>query len=259
MASTEHRPTERVLDILELLSDCPDGMTLTELAKEMDAPKSSIMPLVHTMTRRKFIYMNHQTGKYLIGIAAHAVGVSYGSNANALQLIRQEMIHIVSKCNETCQLGIQNKNNLLYIAKVDSPEPLRLISYVGKQLPLYCTAIGRAILSEKSDDQVHALYPNGLTAYTEHTITDWPVLMEELHQTRLRGYAIEHEETNLYVHCVGVPLCQNGCTIAAISISIPSFRFSEEKMQEGIQLLLESKNKLEMIFQTREIDLGAIE
>ena len=55
MATTEHRPTERVLDILELLSNSEEGMTLTELAKALNAPKSSIMPLVHTMTARKFI------------------------------------------------------------------------------------------------------------------------------------------------------------------------------------------------------------
>lgn len=52
MATTEHRPTERVLDILELLSNSEEGMTLTELAKALNAPKSSIMPLVHTMTAR---------------------------------------------------------------------------------------------------------------------------------------------------------------------------------------------------------------
>lgn len=57
MATTEHRPTERVLDILELLSNSEEGMTLTELAKALNAPKSSIMPLVHTMTARNFIYM----------------------------------------------------------------------------------------------------------------------------------------------------------------------------------------------------------
>ena len=56
MPSNEHRPTERVLDILELLSTNANGMTLSELSRALDAPKSSIMPLVHTMTARKFIY-----------------------------------------------------------------------------------------------------------------------------------------------------------------------------------------------------------
>lgn len=259
MPSNEHRPTERVLDILELLSTNPSGMTLTELSKALNAPKSSIMPLVHTMTARKFIYMHKDTSRYFIGIAAYSVGASYTNNMNALQFIQAEMKYIVSQANETCQLGIQNRSNLLYIAKEDTAEPLRLVSYVGKQLPLYCTAIGRAILAEKSRDQVLALYPNGLTAFTDHTITDWDSLFAELERTRVRGYAIEHEESTPMVHCVGIPLRSSGRIIAALSVSIPAFRFSEDKLQSIIQLLKDSKEKLEGYFQGCDVDLGSIE
>ncbi len=258
MPSNEHRPTERVLDILELLSTNPGGMTLTELSKALSAPKSSIMPLVHTMTSRKFIYMNKDTSRYFIGIAAYSVGASYTNNMNALQFIQEEMKYIVAQSNETCQLGIQNRSNLLYIAKEDSAEPLRLVSYVGKQLPLYCTAIGRAILAEKSKEEIRALYPNGLTAFTEHTVADLESLFHELELTRERGYAIEHEESIPLVNCVGVPLCSNGRIIAALSVCIPTFRFSEEKLQFIIELLKTSKAKLEGYFQGCDVDLGGI-
>lgn len=259
MPSNEHRPTERVLDILELLSTNPNGMTLTELSKALNAPKSSIMPLVHTMTSRKFICIHKDTSRYFIGIAAYSVGESYTNNMNPLQFIQAEMKYIVSQSNETCQLGIQNRSNLLYIAKEDTAEPLRLVSYVGKQLPLYCTAIGRAILAEKAPDEVRALYPSGLTAFTDHTITDWDRLFEELEQTRMRGYAIEHEESTPMVHCVGIPLCSRGHIIAALSVSIPSFRFSDEKLLSIIRLLKDSKEKLEVYLSGCDVDLGSIE
>lgn len=256
MPSNEHRPTERVLDILELLSTNPNGMTLTELSRALDAPKSSIMPLVHTMASRKFIYMHSDTSKYSIGIAAYSVGTSYTNSMNALQFIQAEMKFIVSQCGETCQLGIQNRSNLLYIAKEDSAQPLRLVSYVGKQLPLYCTAIGRAILAEKSEEELLSLYPHELIAFTEHTITDWEELLLELKKTRERGYSIEHEESTPLVNCVGIPLCHQGKTIAALSVSIPTFRFSEEKLQFIIQLLRNSKAKLEQYFKGCNVDLG---
>ena len=123
--------------------------------------------------------MQKETSKYFIGIATFSVGSSYSNHMDALQLIKTEMKHIVSVSNETCQLGIQNRNNLLYIAKEDSAEPIRLVSYVGKQLPLYCTAIGRAILAGKSKEEVYSLYPYGLMALTPNTITDWDRLFEE--------------------------------------------------------------------------------
>ena len=90
MATTEHRPTERVLDILELLSNSEEGMTLTELAKALNAPKSSIMPLVHTMTARNFIYMQKDTLRYRIGVATYSVGVAYNNRKTSLQFIQQE-------------------------------------------------------------------------------------------------------------------------------------------------------------------------
>lgn len=258
MPSSEHRPTERVLDILELLSTTPHGMTLTELSKALEAPKSSIMPLVHTMTARKFIYMQADTSRYFIGIAAYSVGASYTNNMDALQFIQQEMKHIVAQSNETCQLGIQDRSNLLYIAKEDSAEPLRLVSYVGKQLPLYCTAIGRAILAEISEEEIRNLYPNGMTAFTEHTITDWNELFRELQDTRKRGYSLEHEESTPLVNCVGIALHNGGKVIAALSVSIPVFRFSEEKLQNIIGLLKEAQKTLEGYFQGCDVDLGRI-
>ena len=113
MPSNQHRPTERVLDILELLSTNPDGMTLTQLSRALNAPKSSIMPLVHTMTSRKFIYQHKDTSRYCMGIAAYSVGSSYTNTKNALEFIQSEMKYIVSQSNETCQLGIQVRSNLL--------------------------------------------------------------------------------------------------------------------------------------------------
>ena len=80
------------------------------------------------------------------------------------------MNNITALSNETCQLGIQSRNMVLYIAKKDSPQPIRLMSSVGKQLPLYCTGLGRALLAYKSEEEIRSLFPEVLTAYTPHTI-----------------------------------------------------------------------------------------
>ena len=100
MAKTEHRPTSRVLDILELLANNQEGLSLTEIAEAIDAPKSSILPLMHTMAQRKFIFFNAHTYKYSIGIGSFCVGSAYTSNMNALQFIKSEMKYIVKKTNE---------------------------------------------------------------------------------------------------------------------------------------------------------------
>ena len=237
MATTEHRPTERVLDILELLSNSEDGMTLTELSKALNAPKSSIMPLVHTMTARNFIYMQKNTLRYFIGVATYSVGITYNNRKTSLQFIQQEMSNITTQTNETCQLGIQSRNMVLYIAKKEAPQPIRLMSSVGKQLPLYCTGLGRALLAYKSEEEIRSLFPEVLTAYTPHTLATVDDLIKELELTRQRGYALEHEETNLMVNCIAVSLDYNNAPIAALSVSIPTFRISGEKEKEVVQIL----------------------
>lgn len=256
MASTEHRPTERVLDILELLSNSENGMTLTELANALKAPKSSIMPLVHTMTARNFIYLQKDTLRYLIGVATYSVGVAYNNRQTTLQYICHEMDIITSKCNETSQLGIQSKDMVLYIAKKDSPQPIRLISSVGKQLPLYSTALGRAILAHKSSEEIRSMYPGKLHALTPRSITTVDELLEIIKTARENGYACEREESNIMVACIAVSLDYKEHPVAALSVTMPTFRLDDEKKKEIVVLLKEAKQRIEAYFAINGVDFA---
>lgn len=254
MKKTEHRPTERVLDILELLSSNSEGLTLTEIATSIEAPKSTIYPIIHTMSKRKFIYMDKNTGKYIVGISSYCVGVSYTNNMNVLEFIKLQMEHIVNCSGEICQLGILDTDKVLYIAKVDSDEPIRLVSSVGKRLPAYCTALGKALLCDKSIDELKVLYPNGLEAYTENTITDFDELYSQLVQAKIDMFTSENSEINDYTYCIAVPLFKDSEIIAAISVSVPSFRSTDEKLKLIKNLLLESRLKIETFFRENNID-----
>ncbi|KLE14436.1 IclR family transcriptional regulator [Clostridium sp. C8] len=254
MKKNEHRPTERVLDILELLSSNPEGLTLTEISNLIDAPKSSLYPVIHTMAARKFIFMNKNTYKYTIGISSYCIGSSYTNNVNILEFIKTEMKYIVDNSGEICQLGVLDGNQVLYIAKVDSEEPIRLISSVGKRLPAYCTSLGKSLIFNKNLDELKLMYPYGLKAYTENTITDIEVLYNQLLKVRYDGYSTENMEINDYTSCISVPLFKDSQILAAISVSIPSFRFNEEKFEIIKNLLLEVRLKIETFFKSNDID-----
>ena len=224
MKKNEHRPTERVLDILEVLSSNTEGLTLTEIATAIEAPKSSILPVVHTMCSRKFIFMDKNTSKYTIGISSYYIGKSYSSSKNVLEFIKSEMRYIVKKSGEICQLGILDGNKVLYIEKVDSDEPIRLISSIGKRLPAYCTSIGKSLLINKTLDELKELYPDGLKAFTQNT------------------------------SCISIPLLKDSKAIASLSVSIPTFRFSDEKFELIKNILLEVRFKIETFFKENDID-----
>jgi len=251
----EHRPTSRVLDILELLASSNEGHTLTEIAVAIDAPKSTILPIIRTLCHRKFISLNKMTSRYSISINAFVIGSSYLEDLNVLTIIKDEMQLIVNKCLETCQMGILVKGDVLYIAKIDSPEPIRLVSFAGKKIPAYCTALGKALLSRHSPQQLHQLYPQGLQAFTPQTITDFSILYTNLCQICVSNIATESEEITNNVQCLAVPLCKDNQVIAAISVSVPKFRATPEKMSLIRDLLLASQKKIEQIFINVNVDL----
>lgn len=258
MTKDEHRPTSRVLDILELLAFSPEGYTLTEIANAINAPKSSIFPVIHTLLQRKFIAMDKQTSKYVIGINSFAVGSSYTEKLSIPSFINEEMHHIVDKGLETCQLGILDKDKVLYMAKVDSSEPIRLISSVGKKLPAYCTALGKALLCDYSISELHALYPKGLEPYTENTITDFNVLCNQLSTIKKTNIAMEREEITEQLQCIAAPIRKDNQVIFSLSISIPTFRMTLEKIDLLEKLLLQSKTKIETLLSKIDIDINTL-
>jgi len=254
---SEHRPTSRVLDILELLSSTSDGYTLTEIADAIGTPKSTIFPVIHTMNQRDFISISKQTSKYIIGINSFAVGSSYLQNLNSLNFIKEEMRHIVDKSFETCQLGILDKGDVLYIAKIDSLEPIRLISSVGKRLPAYCTALGKALLCDYSISDLETLYSNGLKSYAKNTITNLNVLHNQLVNIHESNIALECEESTNHIKCIAIPVRKDNKIVIAISVTIPIFRETPEKIELITKLLVQAKNKIELLFNNLNIDINA--
>src|SRR5699024_3031372 len=98
-----HRPTQRVLDILLLLSQNEDGLSHTEISQLTDIPKSTISPILRTLEEMKFVTLNAHN-KYAIGINALKVGGTFIKSNSGIDIIRSFMEEIVDECNEVCQL-----------------------------------------------------------------------------------------------------------------------------------------------------------
>ncbi len=158
---------------------------------------------------------------------------------------------VVDGCGETCHFGILSGGDVLYLAKVNSPQTIRMYSMTGRRLPAYSTAIGKALLRDCSPAQLRALYPEGLKALMPNTITDFDTLYGQLLEIRIQGFAYEKEESNENIRCIGVPICTDGRVSAAMSVSIPVFRYSEELRQKAEQLLKEAAGFAERVLPFR--------
>lgn len=247
MAKKNHRSTSRILDVLELISENANGYSLTEICEAIDAPKSSMSPILHTLLDREFLSFDKDKKKYYIARMAFQVGNSYLENLDIIDEIEKELQNIVNVCEETAHFGILVDGDVFYLKKIDSPKSIRMISTVGKKIPAYGTAIGKSLLIDYSLSDLKKLYPDGLHALTESTITDLNILEKQLKKARIEGFTYEIEESNQYIRCISMPLRNKEKVIAGLSVAIPVFRYTEEKATLIENLLSNAKDKIETI------------
>lgn len=225
--ATDHKPTLRTLHVLELISGRDGKYTLSEISRESGISTSTLFPILHTLRERKYLSYNEKNQTYSLGLRLFEIG-SRIQSSRPYDEITELMSQIVEACGETCHFGILEGGDVLYLAKVDSQEPIRMYSTIGRRLPAYGTAIGKALLKNSSMERLQELYPEGLKPLTANTITSFDEFHEQVNSTDIFTY--ENEESNLMVRCVAIPIYHQGTVAAAVSIAIPTFRFQEEKL-----------------------------
>ena len=242
------RSVQRALDILELLADGRQGLTLTEFAGRLNVPKSSVHSILHTLRRRGYISQDGGQGTYHLGLRLWELGHAFKLEDELARRARPIMQRIVDEFDEICQLAIRDGQFNVYLAKVDCRQPIRMISQVGVRLYCHATGLGKAMLSLEPEAVIEQLYADAaLPRFTEHTITDLPALKAELKRTRERGYAEDREEYMPGLRCVAVPIIvADTVPPIALSLSMPVQRATPERLAEGERLL-----------QAAAIELGA--
>lgn len=250
----QHRPTEKVLDILELLMTSNEGYNLSEISNKLSIPKGSLFPVIHTLCDRKFVKHNGVTQKYSLGYKCYEVGNSYISNINVNEEIRNIVQKMAIGCGETCHFAVLDEKEVLYLFKEESPEPIRMISSAGKRIPAHATAIGKALLSKYTEEELRQMYSDGLKQLTEHTITDIDVLISQINKIRTEQFAYETEESSQNVTCIAVPIEKDGQVVAALSAAVLIFRATDEKIVKVKEMLLDGKVKIERLLKTGGIE-----
>jgi IclR family KDG regulon transcriptional repressor len=219
----------RVLDIFELFAECPQGLTFTEIRERLGIPKSSLNALLSVISSRGYIVRDGENrytpGLKLIELSKVEVGAR-----DLVELADQTMRVMRDLTMETVNLATMDQGDLVFIHKKLAPSPLRYDSPVGMRLPAYVTAIGKAILSTFSDEQVDALYQQkGLIGFAPGSLRTLDELHADLQRTRGRGFATDHEEGMVGVHAVACPIQDaSGRAVAGISIAFPKARTSDE-------------------------------
>lgn len=213
---------ERVLDVLEALADLAPQATLLDLAARCGLPKPTTHRILALLTSRGYA---SQAGDrlYAPGLKWLSLAGKFRDKLGITDLALPVMRDLQAKFSETVHFGVLEGDHAVYVAKVDGRRPYRLTSRVGMEIPLHCTAIGKAILSVLDPAQRAGLLNQPLSRKTEHTITHPNALEAELASIARQGYAIDNEENERDVRCIAAPVVGSRGLYGAVSISAPVF------------------------------------
>ncbi|WP_449354269.1 IclR family transcriptional regulator [Virgibacillus natechei] len=238
------KSASRVLDIIDYLSSAEEDVTLIELSKALDIPKSSMSQLLSTMVNENYLAKS-QGNIYKLG---HKL-ITAGNKARTSNDIYSASISIlkdtVASTNETVFLAIRSSEEIIYLAKVDSENSTRTTAQPGMRKPLHCTGLGKTFLSfERKDIRTDLIQSITLKAYTPSTITKRKILKQAIVEYQNQGYAIDDEENDIGIYCVAAPIFRDqGEMVAAISCAGPKPRMLE-KRQTIIEEITEAAKEI---------------
>ncbi len=233
------------LDVLEQFYG--DGeLGVTELSKRLKLHKNNVFRILATLESRGYIEQNRSTENYRLGTKCLQLGQTYVHHMGFLQQARPIMIDVVKACRESVYVAVMRKGKVVPLDMVESDQPVRIVSHVGENLPLHCTAPGKVHLTFEPAEEVQRSFPESLEQYTVNTITDRNVLTEQLRAVAKLGYAIDNGEYLTDVCTIAVPIKDYTRTVVgSLAVSGPSYRIQPERIeQEVVPLVLKAGREL---------------
>lgn len=220
---------EKVGEVFALFTPNRAEWGVSEVAEELSLPKSSAHALLSTLAS---IDLLKRTGnaRYRLGWRILALSQTLMESAHFRREARRWMHELVAEFGETVHMATLQLGRVVYTDKIVGTRAVRVeLTGVGEQGPAHCSAVGKVLLSDLPPEKVREIaHQYGLPALTPKTITDLVRLERELEQVRSQGYAYDRSELMPELCCVAAPILGYGThVIAAMSISVPAYRFDE--------------------------------
>jgi len=222
----------RTFQILDILATDESGLGVTGLAERMGLHKSTTHRLVMVLEASRFVEKNGESGKYRLGSRILELGLSALARLDVYQVARPHLRDLVAESGETAHLGVMRDGQITSVVHVESNQALRTGSQVGTHHPAHCSSLGKAILACSVPEQVDIfLRGRTLEAFTRNTITSPSLFLKEIESVRRNGYAIDDEEREEGLRCIGAPVWDStGEVVAAVSIAGPVFRITRDRL-----------------------------
>jgi DNA-binding IclR family transcriptional regulator len=242
---------DRALDIIIYLYHEGKEKGISDIARDLGIYKSTVHRTLVTLEQKGFIYQNTDSGKYWLGVKIYAIGMAIGEKISLVEIIKPFTKQLFEEFKEVVNVSVLEVNSMdsprsIVIHKEEDNRQLITVNPpIGSSSECHCSAVGKCLLAYGKDIPYERYIKRPLTKFTDNTIVDWDDFFNNLNKIKAQGYALDQEELEIGLTCIGAPvLDKKGIAIAAISLSGPTSRMLKGDFEYKIQRVKEIANAI---------------
>lgn len=234
------------LDVLEQFCRDGDEIGVTELSKRLKLHKNNVFRLLATLEARGYIEQNKVTENYRLGLRCLQLGRAYVHQTGFLLQASSMLKDLAKAAMESCFVAVRRGSSVVPLDFREPESPVRVVSFLGRALPLHCTAAGKVHLAFESEEVLSQNLPEDLERYTARTVTDRQLLLGELKEVSQAGFALEQGEFMDEVVSVAAPVRDYTRTlVGSVAMTGPAHRLTKERIgKEMVPLILKVSGEL---------------
>ena len=227
---------DRAIQVLALLADRHQGLSLADLGRTSGIPKSTLFRILVTMQRHRFVLWNDDLRAYQLGSRLSELGTSFLEQNDVYHAAARYMKGLADASGETVFLGKLEEGKVLYLRRMESPRSVTVVKKLGQRVPAHCTATGVAMLAFLTEKEVLSILDaHGMSSFNETTITDRTSFLKRLADVRRRGYAIVDGEYNKELLCVSAPVFDfTRRPVASLTVAMLAGRGISDKRLDSV-------------------------
>ncbi|HEY0294698.1 MAG TPA: IclR family transcriptional regulator [Bordetella sp.] len=230
----------KFMDVLERVAEAEQPPGVAELARASGYPRPTVYRIVSALLEHGLISQRREGGAYELGPRLLSLASRSWSRFDLRVALEPELRALRDATGETVHMAVPSEGAMIYVEKIESPGPLRMVSRVGGRLSLHSSAVGKAYLAALPEQECEALLDRlPMPGFMPNTITTQPAMRAELQRVREQGYAVDNEENEAGIVCYGVVLCDSGGNpVAGVSVSTLLFRQQRDPRAAYVEPLL---------------------
>lgn len=236
----------KFMTVLQAIADEPGKLDIARLTRQLPYPRATLHRILMALVAEGLISEASESGAFQLGHRLIQLASKSWETSDLRSVARDHIEALRNATGETVHLAVPSGHGMVYIDKLESPRTVRMTSRIGTRVEIHCTSVGKAFLAGLPEDECQRIVAElDLKPRTRNTITDASALLAEVQKTRARGYSYDNEENEPDIRCFGGAIVDRwGKPVGGVSLSIPVYRYDEERASDYIEKVRETVREI---------------